>query len=427
LLADLVALSNISTAIQLNIVSNESLTSFKGLDNLHDVWSNLGISNNKNLENLKGLELLNRVGGHVQISNKPRLLNFEGLSALKNIAEGFFISDNLRLESLSGLERLEEISGLCVIYENNSLKSLDGLNSLETISIGPLGERYDRSEYVPYLGNLIIQKNQELKTLRGLGNLSFVESDIRILDNPLLEDYGLESLEEVQNNLVLHDNPSITDMNGLNRLARVGAELQIVDNSSLVDITGLKNITSIGDTISFQRNPGLSNQSILDFVENVVSIDPDKVLIDMPTIVGDSSSRFRESGVGTVRILGKGNFHLKGVLDFRVGQVDISELRGLRSVGSLKLTETDQVNLDGLEDLERIEDTLFIASNFQLENIESLCGLREIGGDLIIGGNPTDENSYFTGNSPIFDLEGLRNLTKIGGDLVTHVTQLARK
>jgi hypothetical protein len=91
------------------IISNTSLTSLSGLENLTSVGGSLGIFLNNVLTSLSGLEKLTSVGSNIEILS------------------------NAVLTSLSGLENLTSVGGFLEIFGNNALTSLSGLGNLTSV------------------------------------------------------------------------------------------------------------------------------------------------------------------------------------------------------------------------------------------------------------------------------------------------------
>jgi hypothetical protein len=116
-----------------------------------EIEGNVTIQGN-DITNLNGLNVLTAIGGAVYIADNFALTSLTGLNNLTSIGGGLGISFTA-LTSLTGLNALTSIGGELEI-SFTALTSLTGLNALTSIG-----------------DHLIIQNNDELTSLMGLGNI----------------------------------------------------------------------------------------------------------------------------------------------------------------------------------------------------------------------------------------------------------------
>lgn len=321
-LTSLSGLDNLTSVERLAINFNEALTDLSGLDNLISV-ERLSIHNNASLANLSGLNKLTDVVKALMIGNNNALTSLSDLDNLTT-ASDIEIMDNDVLYSLSGLENLTSVGGLAV-YGNAKLTSLSGLENLT--SVGRLYIAHNNAltslsgldNITTVMGDIEIWNNSALISLSGLDNIVSVAKSLLIYENykltsfcslyPLLNTGGLSGTFDVHDNAL---NPTqqeiidggscssiyngnltlstqaevnafnyteitgflfisgndITDLTPLNSLTAVG-RLGIGSNPALTSLSGLDNLTFVGDELDISSNPVLTSLSGLDNLTNV--------------------------------------------------------------------------------------------------------------------------------------------------------------
>ena len=116
--------------------------------------------------------------------------------------------------------------------------------------------------------------------LDGLEDLEIVEGDVHIAGNLLLLDLsGLRNLTDVgrelrfekypRGDLIIHQNPLLTNLDGLESLYLVGANLIISANDLLSDIDGMTELDRVGWELKVIDNPNLDPDHIRDFADGV--------------------------------------------------------------------------------------------------------------------------------------------------------------
>ncbi len=211
---------------QLEIRNNDSLVNLSGLENITVIDSWLEIENNKSLISLTGLDNILSIRGHVRIINNISLTNIDALDNISSISFYCWITDNHSLNSLSGLKNVTKVDGELEIINNNSLVSLNGLNKLT-----------HAREY------FIIEDNNSLTSLNGLANLTYIEDYLHIGNNNSLKSLdGLENLSSIGDGLHIYNNDSLISITGLQNLNSIDGHLWIENNIRLASLLGLDNI-----------------------------------------------------------------------------------------------------------------------------------------------------------------------------------------
>ncbi|MEM6428320.1 MAG: hypothetical protein AAF708_03700 [Deinococcota bacterium] len=121
------------------------------------------------------------------------ITNLSGLAQLERVEGSLLIQGNPQLTTLSPLRNLETVNGAFSIFENDSLVTLEGLENLQ--SIGGFS--------TPDIGGgsfrvgLDIQVNATLESIAAISNVTSVDGNIVITNNPLL--VNLEGVENIAN------------------------------------------------------------------------------------------------------------------------------------------------------------------------------------------------------------------------------------
>lgn len=225
-------------------------------------------------------------------------------------------------------------------------------------------------------GNFIIIENTiELKNLNGL-NHAFSTANLRVTNNRKLESFdGFDKLQP--------------------------KTVEIVDNPLLENIEGLGNVSDFIYTIYIDNCPLISN---LNCFANVKTI------------------------ANSLQIL-----EIHGLTDlFGLEQVESigTELgSGVCCGGALELVRNDNlVSLNGLGNLNTLEEGLSLLYNKSLTNIDGLSKLSNFTGEIKIDDNPllssisglsliTKTANFKINSSSITNLDGLANLSHVWGDL----------
>lgn len=280
-----------------------------GLERLEEVGGTLAFEFGA-LRSLEGLDAL------VTVSNlrftQLDLDSLQGMPALRSV-QNLDLSQGAGLEDLQGLEQLETLRDLRVGGNMRSLSglpalpirklyvtggdfvSLEGLNpqSLEALHIDgasqlqrldfEIPEEMDRiwlqETALPDLlafsalqhldGQLWIEANPALGSLRGLDGLRYANQLI-LRDNPeLLDAQGLEALVEIGDVLHLHAQDKMGDLYGLDNLETVGGAVIVEHNETLVDLSGLYGVREIGGSLSVLNNPRITPEEAAALVQAI--------------------------------------------------------------------------------------------------------------------------------------------------------------
>jgi len=253
---------------------------------------------------------------------------------------------------------------------------------------------------------LLIKNNPSLLNLNGLSNLLSVGAGCQSCSLPGCVDC-LEEGIYIQNNAVLES------INGLSSLSSITANLVINLNPMLTNLEGLNSLTSIGGSLIISNNAGLTNIDALSVLNttglhryNATSIN-----------ISNNSSLTNIKGLRSIKSIPGGLLI--------TGNSSLTNLDGLDSLTQL-IGYTE--NIDGIHGGAQLS----ITDNVSLTNIDALSELSII---RATGGTSQSAALIISNNASLVNLNGLNSLTRIEGpnatltilnnDLLTHVDSLA--
>jgi hypothetical protein len=222
--------------------------------------------------------------GNLLISDDDSAAALEGYSHIT----GYLTVRESEFTCLDFLACLESARGL-VVERNDDLVNLDGLGSLEE---------------VPFLIN--INRNASLRDVSGLSSLSKLSS-------------GGDDVQLGLRGLVIFENPSLETVSGFDALQELEGDISITNNASMVEVSAFPSLTKVAKHPNPNKGPGQP-----------------------------------------------------------------SEVAGSLVVSSNKSME----RINGFSELSVIDENLVIQYNDVLTELTGLHGLQAIGGALIITNNP---------------------------------------
>ena len=382
---DLTALANLTTvgtADSDNFVirNNSGLTSLIGLANLTSLTGNLHIENNDSLGNLSGLDSLSSLNQLI-VDDNDTLRNLTGFTSPSGVTmtNAPTISNNANLIELIGLGSTTVNGGTLSIINNDALDELNGMQIITTVD------------------TILIEDNDSLRSLAGLDNLSSISGTLRIRNNALFNIDALDGLNSIGDQLIIADNPLLTDLTGLTDLTEVGngaastseSQLTISNNNALETLAALSRLTTVAgdiniidnDDVVFVNLSGLQNITDYDN-SNTVTIQNNQFLdcTPPPTLLFlvDSST---------------GNAVNCAVPAPCTGDYTI----------------TNQAQLDALEQCTEVTGNLTIENSTDIVDLSALANLTSVG----VGTPCCVDSLIIRNNSALQSLAGLDNLTTI--------------
>ncbi|WP_298512276.1 thrombospondin type 3 repeat-containing protein [uncultured Kordia sp.] len=254
------------------IVSQQSLPSLAGLENIQSIEGNLRIVNCDLLTTIS-LPSLTGVVANIEVSNNDNLQSIILGNGTGNIItrSGPIMKNNQQLSSLDfTLSYTPTASGTTEIFNNDNITSIaflgnlsnndsliliEGNASLTSLSDLQLGtiihkltlinnpiQNMEGFETVTTIVDMEIRQSS-ITSLSGLQNVTSI-GDMEIRQSSLNNLLGLQSVEEVDE-LIIEDT-NITDLQGLNNLVSVSNKVELLANASLTSLAGLDSMADMG-------------------------------------------------------------------------------------------------------------------------------------------------------------------------------------
>lgn len=294
-------------------------------------------------EDLEALTECTSVAGALEIKDSP-LTGLDELVCLTAVGGALTIQNNADLTTLAGLQNVISVGDL-VIDNNDALEALNGVGGIKSLT-----------------GTLKVKGNAGLKSLTGLNNITSV------------------------NDLVLDDNDALTTLDALSGITTVGGELSIWNHEILKTLNGLHNVEFVGTWLQIGYNNSLETLAALGNVTTVglwVGVHYNDVLTNLEGLNNIASG----PGIG---IFGGEQLESLGALS------------NITFVNDKLIVESTTVlkGLHGLHNIESVGIDLYVQYNEGLESLEALSGLRSVAETVMI-----------SGNDKLINLDGLENAT----------------
>src|ERR1041385_12084 len=303
--------------------------------------------------------------------------DISGLWPLSQITSvgALYITDCPQLFDLTGLNNLNTISGSnpesIRIARNNTLQSTDALQNITSVP-----------------GKILIQDNPSLRDIEGLRSLTTMSgtgANIYINGNVALENIdGLRSLKtfsggDIGGVISIAYNPALANINGLSSLTQVSganAMVEILHNESLANLDGLASLTQITTNSSTHAQLKITENFALTSgcgaYKLLNSNDP-----GLDVTMSNNGSVTQESIIagGPCNSVGcEGDVILNSQ-----AQVDaFPSAHGCSVInGALQIQGTDITNLDSLYQVTKATSVL-VTNNLRLTSIDGLSNLTEV-------------------------------------------------
>lgn len=244
-------LNSVVTVTEFSFSDNTGLTNLEGLDNLKDV-SRFQVWNNSELESFFPVKLTQEEMSNIGVSRCPKLIDLQIFENVTKVVGPMVIGGCDALTTLTGLDRIKSV-GTLIIINMDGIQSLDTFNNLSEINNGLQIEENENlvdlnglSNLVSFTGTLRIWNNQKLIDIDPLGAVVQTDS-LFIWGNPLIVDLsGLENLETVRGELNIFRNENLMNLDALANLSLLEGELKITNNPMLTDYCGIKELIQTG-------------------------------------------------------------------------------------------------------------------------------------------------------------------------------------
>ena len=203
-------------------------------------------------------------------------------------------------------------------------------------------------------------------------NCTKIEGVLHIEGDEISNLNGLSSLTSLGDNVLIWNNPLLTDFSGLENVTSIDGSLDIVGNNNLESMNGLNSLTHISGMLNFADY----NQPYILGLENL-------------SYIGTGFS------IGTTEIIdftGLSNLKYIGGYFWVLNNSDLESLNGLDSLSTIGVqlwlwANHSLINCNGMSMLDSIGMNIVIEDNDALLNLNGLEGIKEIGGAITIQDN----------------------------------------
>lgn len=351
----------------ITIDQNPNLTEIRGFNSLGFILDSLRITDNPSLEKIDSFLKLKVVAGWLSLERLPSLLTIQTFTQLESVEDAINLND-LLISDLSFLQTLKRSKILNIISLNN-ISDLFGLKNLRSID------------------EFSIKSSLKLNALNGIPEIQTIKS---------LELEGLKALKSLTglNRISSLNSLILDDMTAFSGFKTDGSKIRILER---LKIWGNSNLLSF-DTLDF--GPELKTLQLMN--------------TNIPSIIGLESIEQME------------NLQLENLSQLE----SLDGLNNLRSIAVFSVTDTQIKNFIALGNLEMVTMDFQITNDTLLEGLNGLTNLREVQGDLTLGAlNLSSLSSLPSGlqirgnlelyeNSNLQSLDGLNRIGEIGKDLL---------
>jgi len=381
-------------------ISGSTIVNLDNLLQIKRVLGNVTISGGHQILDCSGLDSISYIGGNLSIEHTDQIETFDGFNGLDSIGGELIISHNGDLSAISGFNELNYIGGTVDISNNSKLSQISGFANVETVR-----------------SNLIIKNNPELLSFQGFSNLSHITQYCHIEENQVLFDItGLSNLQSTGGYFLIGKSFGLTDLQPLNNLHTIGGYLALF-NTGITNISGLGNLSYIGDLVVIQGNPFLTDLIGLEGITTIrggLMIQYNGALLTLSGLENLNSIIPIASFQIGLHINANSNLEnltaLSNLTEIQGGGLTVgnnpklTSLEGLGAITTLKkvsIYNNDKLsNLIGLEHLTQIDGSLEIYDNDSLRFLNGLNQLSAIQEDFLILRNPLLENLLDLGQLP---------------------------
>lgn len=320
------------------------------------------------------------VGGDVRVVDAPSLvqLPLPYLTAvpgeLRFERAGVQLLDLTRLESTVGDLLFLDLPALVSLSGNTgALHSVGG--SLRFVDLPAYSEAYGFARLLTVAGDLEVVRVGRTEKWLGFTELASIGGSLRLAENAETAVYdAFDTLVTVGGDLEIVDHPRLVAVDRFEDVQTVGGALRVERNSYLFGVPGLTNAVEVGSLVlrDLDRLDSLPTFSGLTAVRGDLQLANLPAVRDVFVPVGLAvleGSLFVEDLPLVTRILFVGD--------------DLGRIGG-----DLVVRRTGVVALDAPAAGADIDGSLVIEENDDLVDVTGLYAIDQVGGDLVVTGNP---------------------------------------
>ncbi len=286
--------TQLSGYLQIDGITSSAITDLSPLSVITSVGGTLTIEDNDLLISTFGLHNLTEIGSII-IWENDALTSVDLTNNNSSFNSHVRINDNNSLSSINIGGSFSTIDGQHIIDNNPNLTTISGFNNFTTANDDVTALNLPNISNLNWLsslttsGPLSVVNCDQLTNLTGLSSLNSAHSFAVNSNDAMTSLSGLTSLNTVDWNLGIVNCPNLTNISQLSGVSGgLMGDLSINDNASLINLSGLNNITSIGDELYIASNASLSNLDALSSVTSVgdIGIHNNENLTDISGLLG---------------------------------------------------------------------------------------------------------------------------------------------
>ena len=207
--------------------------------NLEEIGGELIIRENFTLEVVDGFDSLQSVG-FIRILENPDLLLIEGFTSLVSDG-GMMLRENPELLTISGFSGLENSENWILIFKNNKLERVTGFENLtvatdlEIVDCPVLNDLSGYSKLEVVTERLTLHRLFNLQTVNNFSNLN-TTGELFISTNTQLQNLdGFSNITSPVQHVTIWYNDILASIEGLSDISSIENELDITNNPSLAN------------------------------------------------------------------------------------------------------------------------------------------------------------------------------------------------
>jgi len=233
--------------------------------------------------------------------------------------------------------------------------------------------------------------------------LSIAQEDVTIASQQEINDFNLK---EVQN-LTINASDLIT-ISGFETLEIVTGSITITGNEQLKTLNAFHNLTTVGRIINIQNNEDLESISGFEKLVNIGTYVDDRWNETDYLRISDNRSLINISGFDTLKKL-TGHFILENNVKLK-SPILFNKLDTVLAHFIIRNNEGIEEITSGFENLSKINWSLIIQGNNELQIVNGFPKLKDIGSALSIGRWDNDSQA----NKNLTQIDGFSSLENVG-------------
>lgn len=258
-------------------INGPDIENLNGFSNIRKIQGGLHISSTNNLTSLNGLNNLDSIGGDFLLI-ATEFIDLYELKNLRKIDGALLIESNNKLKNISGLSNLEFVGIVISIAFNNQLNDCNAHGFCEFITNTPVSVKiFENGTGCESFEQIVEEcaqpcpRNFHFASQGQIDNFSIdhpncfeVSDALRIQGDDITSIAVLSQIETIDEELIIKENPILTDLTGLENIRSINAFMEIKDNENLISLRGLDSLRNVNSFVNITNNHSLETLSGLE-------------------------------------------------------------------------------------------------------------------------------------------------------------------